>query len=186
MKEDTSAPKVIEIKKYQNRRYYDTTNSQHLSLAKIHKLICQGYDVKVTDAKTGQDITNKILAQILLEYEPMKLDFFSPGMLTQVIRMNDLILKDFYEIYFNQALRAFTDSKDKFETLLRQSQSLPFARSASDIAVGGNPFARWMTMNPFAPNQQQAPEQGTDIGSEMEALRQQVADLREMLKKQSE
>ena len=53
MKEDTSAPRVIEIKKYQNRRYYDTTNSQHLSLEKIHKLICQGYDVKVTDAKTG-------------------------------------------------------------------------------------------------------------------------------------
>ena len=116
----------------------------------------------------------------------MKLDFFSPDMLTQVIRMNDLILKDFYETYFNQALRAFTHSKDKFEALLRQSQSLPFANPASGMAEAGNPFARWMTMNPFAPKQEQAPKSETDLGSEMEELRQQVADLKEMLKKQSD
>ena len=185
MTEETSIPNLIEIKKYQNRRFYDTTNSRHLSLEKIHQLICQGHEIQVTDGKTGQDITNKILAQILLEYEPMKLDFFSPGLLTQVIRMNDLILKDFYETYFNQALKAFVSSKDQFETLLRQSQSLPFSNPMSGDSESSNPFARWMTMNPFAPAPSPAkpPEpKSTEQVDEMEELRKQLDELREMLK----
>ncbi len=188
MTEETSIPNLIEIKKYQNRRFYDTTNSRHLSLEKIHRLICQGHEIQVTDGKTGQDITNKILTQILLEYEPMKLDFFSPGLLTQVIRMNDLILKDFYESYFNQALKAFVSSKEQFETLLRQSQSLPFANPMSGASEDSNPFARWMDMNPFAPTPSQAkppqPE-STDKSDEMNELRKQLDELRELLKKQS-
>lgn len=188
MTEETSIPNLIEIKKYQNRRFYDTTNSRHLSLEKIHQLICEGHEIRVTDGKSGQDITNKILMQILLEYEPMKLDFFSPGLLTQVIRMNDLILKDFYETYFNQALKAFVSSKDQFDTLLRRSQSLPFANPMSGSSESNNPFARWMSMNPFAPMAGQAAESKSaspNLGNEMEELRKQVAELQEMLKKQS-
>lgn len=183
MSEDPSSPKIIKIKKYQNRRYYDTTNSCHLGLAKIHELICQGFDIQVTDAKSGQDITNKILAQILIEYEPMKLDFFSPRMLTQVIRVNDLILKDFYDVYFNKALQAFMGSKDQFEALLRQSQMLPFLSpmGGKKPAEGGLP--PWFGVNPFASVAAKSRE-GDDPGlSEMEELKQQIEALKEQLKK---
>ncbi|MCB1121575.1 MAG: hypothetical protein KJT03_08505 [Verrucomicrobiae bacterium] len=183
MPENKTTSKLIEIKKYQNRRYYDTTNSQHLSLEKIHRLICEGNDVKVTDAKTGQDITSKILAQILLEYEPMKLDFFSPALLTLVIRLNDKILSDFYESYFNQAVNVFLRSREQFDEIFRRSQSLPFDPSGFS-ATTRNPFAAWMSMNPFA-SQESSKKPNQPFGQEMEDLRKQVAELKELLSKQS-
>ncbi len=59
---------LLEIRKYANRRYYDSTKSRHLSLDQIHKLILSGSNIRVVDAQTGQDITAKVLTQILLEY----------------------------------------------------------------------------------------------------------------------
>lgn len=186
MKDSERKPKLIEIKKYQNRRYYDTTNSQHLSLEKIHKLICQGFDIQVIDAKTGQDITTKILAQILLEYEPMKLDFFSPQLLTQVIRLNDMVLRDFYETYFNQALKVFVQSKDRFDNLLRKSQAVPFAQSAQNPGETHNPFAAWMSLYPFGSADYPATAgQDSGLSNDVEELRKQVAELKDLLKRES-
>jgi polyhydroxyalkanoate synthesis regulator protein len=54
-------PRTLEIRKYQNRRYYDSTRSRHLSLQQIHKVIIEGYNIRVLDAKTNEDITPKVL-----------------------------------------------------------------------------------------------------------------------------
>lgn len=116
---------LLEIRKYQNRRYYDTTNSEHLSMEQIHKMIGDGYNIRVVDAKTETDITSKVLTQILLDYEPMKLDFFSADLLLQVIRVNDKLLKDFIDVYFGQAFALFLQSKRQYETILRDSRLLP-------------------------------------------------------------
>src|SRR5205823_3540835 len=53
--------KILEIKKYPNRRYYDATHSRHLTLEEIRSLIQQGYDIRVTDAKSSADITAQVL-----------------------------------------------------------------------------------------------------------------------------
>ena len=185
MPDSKKHPKLVEIKKYQNRRYYDTTNSQHISLEKIHKLICQGHEISVTDVKSGQDITTRILMQILLEYEPTKVDFFSPTLLSQVIRLNDLILKDFYEVYFEKALGAFVNSKDQFDSLFRRSQALPFGMTSSGKGDSRNPFAAWMGMNPFAPAVDSQPSEAAGLSREMEDLREQVSELKELLKRNS-
>lgn len=185
MSDSKKHPKIVEIKKYQNRRYYDTTNSQHISLEKIHKLICQGHEIKVTDVKSGQDITTRILMQILLEYEPTKVDFFSPTLLSQVIRLNDLVLKDFYEVYFEKALGAFVNSKDQFDSLFRRSQALPFGMANSGKGDSHNPFAAWMGMNPFAPAVDTQPGETAGLSREMEDLKQQVSELKELLNKNS-
>ena len=60
-------PEVIQIKKYPNRRYYDTSNSRHVTLQEMHDLIVSGKDICVTDSRNGDDITNLVLTQILLE-----------------------------------------------------------------------------------------------------------------------
>jgi len=86
-KNNSDEPRTLEIRKYQNRRYYDSTRSRHLSLQQIHKLIIEGYNIRVLDAKTNEDITPKVLTQILLEYEPVKLDMFSNELLTRAIRV---------------------------------------------------------------------------------------------------
>ena len=107
-KNTSDEPRTLEIRKYQNRRYYDSTRSRHLSLQQIHKLIIEGYNIRVLDAKTNEDITSKVLTQILLEYEPVKLDLFSNELLTRAIRVNDRLLKDFVDVYFRQAFEAFS------------------------------------------------------------------------------
>lgn len=134
---------LLEIRKYQNRRYYNTTDSRHISLEEIHRKICEGHDVRVTDAKSGDDITTKVLLQILIEYEPLKLEYFSSELLLQVIRVNDRIQREFLQSYFGSMFSAASDSRRNMEVFARQ------AKAVTERA--GNPFAAsFESMNPFA------------------------------------
>src|SRR6266576_1203391 len=125
----TSEPtaKKLEIKKYPNRRYYDATHSRHLTLEEIRSLIQQDYDIVVTDAKTGADITAQVLTQIILDLETAKLDSFPVPLLVRLIRMNDQLVKDFIEKYFNQALGSFLNYQQQVEEQIRHSHGLPAA-----------------------------------------------------------
>ena len=126
MSERTDADsKRLDIRKYPNRRYYDSTRSRHLTLDEIRSLIREGYDIQVTDSKTGADITGQVLTQIILELETPKLDLFPVPLLMRMIRVNDQLVKDFMEQYFNQALRPFIDYQQQFEQSLRQMRGLP-------------------------------------------------------------
>src|SRR5215470_6512558 len=116
--------KRLEIKKYSNRRYYDATHSRHLTLDEIRNLIQQGYDLQVTDAKTSTDITAQVLTQIILELDTPKLDSLPVPLLVRLIRMNDQLVKDFIEKYFNQALKSFFDYQQMLEQQVRQSHGL--------------------------------------------------------------
>jgi polyhydroxyalkanoate synthesis repressor PhaR len=118
-------PKRLEIKKYPNRRYYDTTHSRHLTLEEIRSLVQEGFDLRVTDAKTSTDITAQVLTQIILELETPKLSSFPVPLLVRLIRVNDQLVKDFIETYFNQAFQSFQDYQKQFEEQLRQAHGLP-------------------------------------------------------------
>src|SRR5437588_1392581 len=120
-----SAAKRLELKKYPNRRYYDATHSRHLTLDEIRSLIQQGYDIQVTDAKSGADITAQVLTQIILELDTTKLNSFPVPLLVRVIRMNDQLVKDFIDKYFNQALKSFLDYQQQVEEQIRRAHGLP-------------------------------------------------------------
>lgn len=124
---DPSVPgaKKLEVKKYPNRRYYDATHSRHLTLENICAFIQQGYDIVVTDAKTGADITAQVLTQIILELETTKLDSLPVPLLVRLIRTNDQLVKDFIEKYFNQALGSFLNYQAQFEEQVRRTHGLP-------------------------------------------------------------
>jgi polyhydroxyalkanoate synthesis repressor PhaR len=119
--------KRLEIKKYPNRRYYDATHSRHLTLDEIRALIQQGYDLKVVDARTDSDITGQVLTQIILELDTSKIDSLPVPLLVRIIRMNDQLVKDFIEKYFNQALNSFLEYQRRVEEQIRQSHGLPSA-----------------------------------------------------------
>jgi polyhydroxyalkanoate synthesis repressor PhaR len=182
-KNNSDEPRTLEIRKYQNRRYYDSTHSRHLSLQQIHRLIIAGYNIRVLDAKTNEDITPKVLTQILLEYEPLKLDMFSNELLTRAIRVNDRLLKDFVDVYFRQAFEAFCGSQKQVDQMLRQAHhltsGLPGAASSA-----ANLLPLWMPLSapiPSAPAP--ASESIEDPGSagvqnEMAALREEISKLK--------
>jgi len=117
--------RILEIKKYPNRRYYDATHSRHLTLEEIRALIQQGYDIRVVDAKTSADITGQVLTQIILELDTPKLDSLPVPLLVRLIRMNDQLVKDFIEKYFNQALKSFFEYQRQIEQQIRQTHGLP-------------------------------------------------------------
>src|SRR5215469_6214487 len=121
------ANKRLEIKKYANRRYYDATHSRHLTLEEIRALIQQGYDLTVVDARSSADITAQVLTQIILELDTSKIDSLPVPLLVRIIRMNDQLVKDFIEKYFNQALQSFLEYQRRVEEQIRQTHGLPSA-----------------------------------------------------------
>src|SRR5690349_24985189 len=74
------------IKKYPNRRLYDTRTSVYITLADVKKLVVDGEEFQVVDAKTGEELTRSILLQIILEEEAAGAPMFSSGVLAQFIR----------------------------------------------------------------------------------------------------
>src|SRR5437762_13254964 len=74
------------IKKYPNRRLYDTANSGYITLADVKQKVLEFIDFQVTDAKTGDDLTRPILLQIILEEESAGVPMFSSEMLSHMIR----------------------------------------------------------------------------------------------------
>jgi polyhydroxyalkanoate synthesis repressor PhaR len=186
-KNNSDEPRTLEIRKYQNRRYYDSTRSRHLSLQQIHKLIVEGYSVRVLDAKTNEDITAKVLTQILLEYEPVKLNMFSNELLTRAIRVNDQLLKDFVDVYFHQAFEAFCRSQKQVDQMLRQAHHLTSVLPAATSSAA-NLLQPWMPLSAFlqsrpAPAAQSSDEPGSaGVQDEMAALREEVSQLKAELK----
>lgn len=178
---NNSEPRTLNIRKYPNRRYYDTTRSRHVSLQQIHRLIHEGYNIQVVDAKTNEDITAQILTQILLEYEPVKLDLFSNELLTRAIRVSDRLLQDFVDVYFRQAFEAFCSSQKQLDHMLRQAHQLKSV-FPSFSSWPGNLFPPWMAQER---NQQPADSQpkaeAAAGGTGSRQVHEELADLRKEL-----
>ena len=120
----SDSPEVLEMRKYPNRRYYDTTRSKHVTLDQIYKLVQSGKNVSIKDSKTGEDITAKVLTQIILELDSSKLDMFPVSLLTRVIRTHESLVKDFMETYFNQAFSSFLNAQSKLTQSLKKTPTL--------------------------------------------------------------
>jgi polyhydroxyalkanoate synthesis repressor PhaR len=178
--------KKLEIKKYPNRRYYDATHSRHLTLDEIRSLIQQGYDIIATDAKTGDDITAQLLTQIILELDTSKLDSFPVPLLVRVIRMNDQLVKDFVEKYFNQALASFLNYQQQLEEQMRRTHALPAAFPSVSAWTKAmlTPFASAEV--PSAEGKTQAgaspAEQNQEFREMIQRLQKEVAELRKLTK----
>ena len=142
-------PRRLDIRKYANRRFYDATRSKHITQEEIHQFIRNGHEVRVTDAKTGEDITVRVLAQIILDMDEPKLAVFPVELLHRLIQSNETLMRDFVEKYFNQALMVFLESRKKFEEQLRSATGLGMVPpQAMDWArMIGTPF-----LSPFATN----------------------------------
>lgn len=112
---------VVHIKKYPNRRYYDPSRSCHLTLQDVHDLVVSGKDVSVTDSRTGDDITNVVLAQILLEKDQPKLDVFPTSLFHTMIRSNRQVLRGYTERFLGPFLGMVASSQRQFDSFLRQT-----------------------------------------------------------------
>jgi polyhydroxyalkanoate synthesis repressor PhaR len=102
------------IKKYPNRRLYDTDISSYITVEDVRQLVLDGEDFEVRDAKTGEDLTRSILLQIIAEHEERGQPVFSTRMLSQVIRFYGDSLQGFMGGYLERSLQAFLDQSQQF------------------------------------------------------------------------
>jgi polyhydroxyalkanoate synthesis repressor PhaR len=202
----SDTPMRVQLRRYPNRRYYDAARSQHLTLDEIFRLICEGHSVEVNDSKSGEDITTRVLAQLILEQAPGKWAALPAELFHQLIRANESLLREFVEKYFHRALQAFEKSQREFEQYMRQALGLSNELLAMSPAPWGanwagmmlNPFMRGFLAADGAPrtSAEEQPSDGTnsnrgtnselrtdsDLRTELEELKHEVVELRKELR----
>ena len=102
------------LKKYPNRRLYDTQTSGYITLADVKRMVLEGEPFEVRDAKTGDDITRSILLQIILEEESGGVPMFSTQVLAQIIRFYGNAMQGMMGAYLEKNLQTFVDLQQRF------------------------------------------------------------------------
>src|SRR3954454_4191284 len=97
------------VKKYSNRRLYDTDESRYITLDELTEKVKKGTDVQVIDAKSGEDLTQSTLTQIILESKAAKL--LPTPFLARLIRMQDDALAEFMGKYMSASLELYMQAK---------------------------------------------------------------------------
>lgn len=113
----TSTPRII--KKYPNRRLYDTEQSRYITLADLQKLAEMGEDFEVKDASSGADITRMILLQIIADQENGGNPVFTTDILTRIIRFYGGSVQDALTSYLEQSLSLFEQQQKTFQEQVR-------------------------------------------------------------------
>jgi polyhydroxyalkanoate synthesis repressor PhaR len=105
----------ITIKKYSNRRLYDSANKRYVTLEDIALLIREGSEIKVIDSQSGDDISKVILIQVILESEKNKEDILPVSFLHMLIKYGNKVAKDFFENYFLMMFQPYNYVKDNYK-----------------------------------------------------------------------
>ena len=118
------------IKKYPNRRLYDTETSAYITLADVKDLVLGYKEFQVQDAKSGEDLTRSILLQIILEEESGGVPMFSQDMLANIIRYYGHSMQGLMGSYLERSIFAFHEAQKRFQeqasTIYGELPKVPF------------------------------------------------------------
>ncbi len=170
------------VKKYSNRRLYDTEASRYITLVELAELVEGGTDVRVVDAKSGQDLTQVTLMQIILDGRGAA-ELLPIELLTQLIRMGDDALAEFLGRYMSYALELYVQMKQGAEALAPYTPfaSVPLA-AANTVAMRWSPSGSMASESGFdEPVSAPTPAEDDDRIGEIEALRVELKSLRESI-----
>jgi polyhydroxyalkanoate synthesis repressor PhaR len=103
------------LKKYSNRRLYDTRHSQYVTLEDVAAMVRAGEQVRIQEATSGEDVTAFILTQIVLEAAKRRNSLLPVSVLHLIIRYGDNALNDFFEKYFHKILFNYVETKNAFD-----------------------------------------------------------------------
>lgn len=120
-KKAAAKPSQRIIKKYPNRRLYDTDTSTYITLAEVRQLVMDNESFVVRDAKTNDDLTRSILLQIILEEEAGGAPMFTEAVLSSIIRFYGHAMQGFMGSYIEKNIQAFSDMQTQ---LTAQSKSI--------------------------------------------------------------
>jgi polyhydroxyalkanoate synthesis repressor PhaR len=152
-------PKQVVIKKYENRRLYDTSSSRYVNLDDIAGLIRKGIDVQVVDAKTGEDLTRVTLTQVIVENTKEGPAGLPLELLRQLIVASDHVGKEFIMWYLKSAFDAYEKVQGALTSGLSEMQAAAVSpvETIKNLLRNGLPAA--------------------NAGGELEELRKRIAEL---------
>ena len=179
---------VIIIKKYANRRLYNTRSSSYITLDYLAKLTREGKDFQVVDAKTGDDITHNILTQIIMEEEGRGEKPMLPvNLLRQLIAMYGDSMQAMVPGYLEASMESFRRNQEQFKSAVEGAfANSPFAemakRNMAMFEAATSAFKPGGSPSDAAPAVPTA-EGGVGKDAEIAALRAQLADLQSKIEK---
>lgn len=131
----------IIIKRYGNRRLYNTETKSYVNYQDLIKLIRDGHDIQVIDSKTKADVTKSVLMQVILEEEKNQKNILPLPFLFQLIRSQEESVQDFFKNYLVASFEAYLKTKEEFDRR----------------------FRGWLEMGAAAPNLLEQMVPGTDV-----------------------
>jgi polyhydroxyalkanoate synthesis repressor PhaR len=181
--------KVAIVKKYANRRLYNTAKSSYVTLDHLAQMVRDGQDFVVNDAKTGEDITRGVLAQIIFEEEAKGQTMLPANFLRQLIRLYGDTLQGFVPGYLEASMETFARNQEAMREQVRQAFEANPALANFEALARSNmewfenalrmfaPFATGMGPKAAAPSKNQK----KDV--ELEELKEQLAAMQAQLAK---
>ena len=185
-----NAGEPIVIKKYANRRLYNTAKSTYVTLDHLAQMVREGQDFVVNDAKTGDDITRGVLAQIIFEEEAKGQTMLPANFLRQLIRLYGDTLQGFVPGYLEASMETFSRNQEAMREQVRQAFEANPALANFEALARSNmewfenamrmfaPFATGMAPKPNAAGGKPA---SRDV--ELEELKEQLAAMQNQLAK---
>jgi polyhydroxyalkanoate synthesis repressor PhaR len=189
----TSNKKPTVIKKYGNRRLYDTETSQYITQEELSTKVKNGTDVRVVDAKTNEDLTQVTLTQIILESRGAA-HLLPVPLLLQLVRMDDHALAEFFGRYVSWALEIYMRAKQGAEALSPYNPfaTVPFSAMntlarwfGTDAPPPPSPYGAPPAPSPMPPPpsmEDQQPEDVLDAGAVAD-LRREIEELKKQMKR---
>ncbi|MEM8982819.1 MAG: polyhydroxyalkanoate synthesis repressor PhaR [Pseudomonadota bacterium] len=132
------------IKKYPNRRLYDTVESRYITLADVRQLVIDKVEFCVVDKKSGDDITRSILLQVISEQEQQGESIMSEDFLSQIIRSYGSVMPNFARTYLEQSMELFMRQQAEARSRFKQVTGLDPVGSVTEIAERN--LARWKSL----------------------------------------
>lgn len=196
----------ITIKKYANRRLYNTATSSYVTLENLADMVKKGDDFKVYDAKSGDDITKSVLTQIIFEEEAKGQNLLPIQFLRQLIGFYDDNMKVFVPSFLEMSMESFTRSQDEIKSRLNSAFDPDTTYKNFEEQIRQNMSLFQSTMQSFSPfgagmaNQASAPDSNADQtpadgaaesedaggeapGSDIDDLKSQLASMQAQLDK---
>lgn len=167
------------IKRYANRKLYDTAAGQYVTLEEIRDMVLNGADVRVLEHETDTDVTTLTLAQIIFEQEKRAGGLLPTALLTQIIQMGENTVQE-----VQASVRAFIDP----ETYFSEQLAARLSRLMEKSKIAAEEKERWLKLLTQPVRQRQSPLSPTDAATQaevqaalqqLEALEQKVAALRQ-------
>lgn len=188
MKKTNPAGGPVIIKKYANRRLYNTESSSYITLDHLAAMTREGRDFKVVDAKTDDDITHNVLTQIIMEEEQRGQTMLPVSFLRQLISLYGDSMQAMVPGYLEASMDSFRRNQEQFKSAVEGALNhSPFAeiakRNMAMFEAAASAFKPGQGSDHTAPEPAPAPNDSGGKDSEMAALRAELSRLQDKVEK---